>query len=131
MKRCPRKRDCGCAHGIFQEARGQEGKEGMIHMTKPAVEKLRGLLVEHPDDPIVRLAVRDKDDKTLVFSITLEHATKSEDTVFEIQGLTIAIDGSSTRRVEGLTVDYQEPEGFRFRHPDPTNPLTLNPISLN
>ena len=103
----------------------------MIQITRSAVDQLKRLLIEHPEDPIVRLAVRDKDDKTLIFSITLEHATKPEDTVLEIQGLTVALDASSARRVEGVTVDFQEPEGFRFRHPDRNNPLLLNPISLN
>jgi len=66
----------------------------MIHITPPAVEKLKALIEEHPEDPIVRLAVRDRDDKVLVFSITLEDAVTQEDSVLDIEGLIIAIDGS-------------------------------------
>lgn len=57
----------------------------MIHITPPAVEKLKALIEEHPEDPIVRLAVRDRDDKVLIFSITLEDAVTQEDSVLDIE----------------------------------------------
>ncbi|HBP88835.1 MAG TPA: iron-sulfur cluster biosynthesis family protein [Nitrospirales bacterium] len=100
----------------------------MIHITQPAVEKLHGLIEEHPEDPIVRLALRDRDDKTLIFSITLEDAVTQEDSVLDIEGLIIAIDGSCAPRMEGITVDYEEHAGFRFHHPEPPNHFKLNLI---
>jgi iron-sulfur cluster assembly protein len=100
----------------------------MIHITQPAVEKLQGLIEEHPEDPIVRLAIRDRDDNALIFSITLEDAVTQEDSVLDIEGLIIAIDGSCAPRMEGVTVDYEEPAGFRFHHPEPPDPFKLNLI---
>ncbi|GJL70694.1 MAG: hypothetical protein NPIRA06_33290 [Nitrospirales bacterium] len=100
----------------------------MIHITPPAVEKLKALIEEHPEDPIVRLAVRDRDDKVLVFSITLEDAVTQEDSVLDIEGLIIAIDGSCATRLEGVTVDYEEVGGFSFHHPEPPDPYKLNLI---
>ncbi len=100
----------------------------MIHITTSAVEKLKGLIEEHPEDPIVRLAVRDRDDKVLVFSITLEDAVTQEDSVLDIEGLIIAIDGSCAQRMEGVTVDYEEIAGFSFQHPEPPDPYKLNLI---
>jgi len=100
----------------------------MIHITQPAVEKLQGLIKEHPEDPIVRLAIRDRDDNALIFSITLEDAVTQEDSVLDIEGLIIAIDGSCAQRMEGVTVDYEELAGFRFHHPEPPDPFKLNLI---
>ncbi|MDH3505288.1 MAG: hypothetical protein OEZ41_07045 [Nitrospirota bacterium] len=100
----------------------------MIHITPPAVGKLQALIEEHPEDPIVRLAVRDRDDKALVFSITLEDAVTQEDSVLDIEGLIIAIDGSCAPRLEGVTVDYEEDAGFQFHHPEPPDPYKLNLI---
>ena len=100
----------------------------MIHITPPAVKKLQDLIEEHPEDPFVRLAVRDRDDKSLIFSITLEDAVTQEDSVLDIEGLIIAIDGSCAPRLEGVTVDYEDHAGFRFHHPEPPNPFKLNLI---
>ena len=100
----------------------------MIHITQPAVVKLHELIMEHPEDPIVRLAIRDQDDHALIFSITLEPAIKPDDTVLDIEGLTIAMDPSCARRIEGVTVDYEDHAGFRFHHPEPPNSFKLNLI---
>lgn len=100
----------------------------MIHMTQPAVEKLQALVEEHPEDPIVRLAIRDRDDRTLIFSITLEESVTQEDSVLDIEGLIIAIDGSCAQRLEGVTVDYDEIAGFRFHHPEPPDSFKLHLI---
>ncbi len=102
----------------------------MIHITKPAVVKLHSLIEEHPEDPIVRLAIRDRDDTTLLFSITLEDSVTQDDSVYDIEGLTIAIDESCAQRMDGVTVDYDEQNGFRFRHPEPPNPSKLHLIPL-
>ena len=45
----------------------------MMLMTRAALEKLRTLIQEHPDDPIVRVAVRDLDETRLSFTITLAY----------------------------------------------------------
>lgn len=100
----------------------------MIHMTQPAVEKLQALIEEHPEDPIVRLAIQDRDDKTLIFSITLEESVTQEDSVLDIEGLIIAIDGAYAQRLEGVTVDYDENGGFRFHHPEPPDSFKLHLI---
>jgi Fe-S cluster assembly iron-binding protein IscA len=100
----------------------------MIHITQPAVKKLQTLIEEHPEDPIVRLAVRDRDDKALMFSITLEDAVTQEDSVLDVEGLIVAIDGSCAPRLEGVTIDYEDPVGFRFHHPEPPDSFKLNLI---
>ncbi len=90
----------------------------MINVTDNAAAKLKTLILEHPEDPVVRLSVEDLDETRLRFKITLESDPQPDDDVLECNGLTLAIDAASVPRMDGLTVDYLEPEGFRFLHPE-------------
>lgn len=88
----------------------------MIAITVAAIAKLKSIQVNHPEDPIVRVSVRDLDESRLSFNITLEATTQPDDDVQEVDGLTIAVDRRSAPRMEGVTVDYTEAGGFRFFH---------------
>jgi Fe-S cluster assembly iron-binding protein IscA len=95
-----------------------KGMVGMIFLTEQAVTKLKVLILEHPEDPFVRLMVRDLDEGRLSYNITLEDTVQPDDEVQEVKGLTLAIEGRSAPRMQGITLDYQEPEGFIFIHPE-------------
>jgi len=97
----------------------------MIAVTVAAIEKLKAIQVHHPEDPIVRISVRDVDHSRLSFSITLEATTQPDDEVQQVDGLTIAVDRPSAPRMEGVTVDYSESDGFRFLHGGEGNSLPL------
>ncbi len=88
----------------------------MIAVTIAAVAKLKAIQIHHPEDPIVRISVRDVDDSRLSFSITLESNTEPDDVIQQVDGLTVAMDRLSATRMEGVTVDYTETDGFRFQH---------------
>jgi Fe-S cluster assembly iron-binding protein IscA len=88
----------------------------MIAVTVAAIAKLKAIQIHHPEDPIVRISVRDVDDTRLSFSITLEANSQPDDNVQEVDGLTIAVDQQSAPRMDGVTVDYTETDGFRFVH---------------
>ena len=88
----------------------------MIAVTIAAIAKLKAIQTHHPEDPIVRISVRDVDDSRLSFSITLESNTEPDDVIQQVDGLTIAMDRLSATRMEGVTVDYTESDGFRFQH---------------
>jgi Fe-S cluster assembly iron-binding protein IscA len=88
----------------------------MIAVTIAAIAKLKAIQINHPEDPIVRISVRDVDDTRLSFSITLEANSQPDDNVQEVDGLTIAVDQQSAPRMDGVTVDYTETDGFRFVH---------------
>jgi Fe-S cluster assembly iron-binding protein IscA len=88
----------------------------MISLTIAAIARLKAIQLHHPEDPVVRISVRDIDDSRLSFSITLESNAESNDTVQQIDGLTIAMDRQSAARMEGVLVDYSESKGFRFLH---------------
>jgi Fe-S cluster assembly iron-binding protein IscA len=88
----------------------------MIAVTIAAIAKLKAIQTHHPEDPIVRISVRDVDNSRLSFSITLESNTEPDDVIQQVDGLTIAMDRLSATRMEGVTVDYTESDGFRFQH---------------
>jgi len=88
----------------------------MIAITLAAVAQLKAIQVHHPEDPVVRISVRDLDDIHLSFSITLEANAQPDDDVQQIDGLTVAVDRRSASRMERVTVDYTEATGFRFLH---------------
>lgn len=112
----------------------------MIHVTPSAATKLQALLLEHPDDAIVRITLKDLDDQRLVFGITLESEPFPDDYVHEAEGVTIAVEAQAVARVQGVTLDYEPAQGFLFRHPTHQDPEQddaepdappLGPFSLN
>ena len=97
----------------------------MIAVTLAAITKLRAIQTHHPEDPVVRISVRDVDDSRLSFGITLEANTQPDDDIQQVDGITIAVDRRSAPRMEGVTVDYTEGEGFRFLHDSQGRSLPL------
>ena len=97
----------------------------MIAVTLAAIAKLRAIQAHHPEDPVIRISVRDLDDSRLSFSITLEANTLPDDDIRQIDGLTIAVDRRSAPRMERVTVDYTEADGFRFLHDEEGHSLPL------
>jgi Fe-S cluster assembly iron-binding protein IscA len=102
-----------------------------MKLTRSAVQRLKGLILEHPEDPIVRVQVKDVDEQRLAFSITLEDRVQPDDQAQTIDGLTVAVPAASAVRMDGITMDYQEPAGFKFHHADDPNDLRLDLINLN
>jgi Fe-S cluster assembly iron-binding protein IscA len=100
-------------------------------LTRSAVERLKALILEHPEDPIVRVQVKDLDEQRLSFSITLESEVQPDDQAQTVDGLTMAIPSASAVRMNGIIMDYQEPGGFKFHHSDQQHDPRLNVISLN
>lgn len=97
----------------------------MIAMTVAAIAQLKAIQIHHPEDPVVRISVRDLDQSRLSFSITLEADRQPDDDVQHIDGLMIAVDRLSTPRMEGVTVDYTEADRFRFLHESEGRSLPL------
>ena len=103
----------------------------MLQVTLAAIEKLKALIEEHPEDPIVRVTVRYLDDTKLSFSVVLDSAAQPDDEVQEWDGVTIAVEGKSAPRMDGITLDYREPDGFKFLHPDDPGTIRLTLPQLN
>jgi Fe-S cluster assembly iron-binding protein IscA len=103
----------------------------MIIVTPSARKQLRELIAAHPTDPVVRLAVKDLDHERIAFSITLESAPQPDDEVQDCDGLTVAIEGRSAARMNGITLEYGERGGFSFLHPQHPDQDKLGIINLN
>jgi iron-sulfur cluster assembly protein len=103
----------------------------MIVVTPAAIRQLKQLVAEHPDDPIVRLTLHDLDEQRLGLGITLEAAPHPDDEIQDCDGLTVAVEARSAARMDGITLDYREPEGFKFLHPTDAGEDLLRHISLN
>jgi Fe-S cluster assembly iron-binding protein IscA len=97
----------------------------MIALTLIAIAQLKAIQIHHPEDPVVRISVRDLDESRLSFNITMEATPQPDDDVRQIDGLTIAVDRRSAPRMEGVTMDYTEATGFRFLHDDKGRGLPL------
>jgi Fe-S cluster assembly iron-binding protein IscA len=102
----------------------------MIIATPAAISKLVALIVEHPEDPVVRLTIIDNDEERIIFGITLESEARPDDEVQDYGGVTIATEARSAARMDGVTLDYREPGGFRFIHPEPPPPEVEAPFRL-
>jgi Fe-S cluster assembly iron-binding protein IscA len=102
-----------------------------MKLTRAAVERLKELVLEHPEDPVVRVQVKDVDQQRLVFNITLEDRVQADDEAHTVDGLTVAVPTASAVRLQGITMDYQEPGGFKFHHIDDPNDLRLDLVNLN
>ncbi len=103
----------------------------MLNVTSAALLQLKALMLEHPDDPIVRVSLADLDDERLAIRITLEDAIRPDDQVQDIEGLTVVVAAASAPRIDGVTLDYVEPGGFRFIHPEPRDEFKLDLFDLN
>lgn len=101
-----------------------------IIVTQAAIAQLKALVAEHPEDPIVRITLRIDGPEQRYFQITLEPAAHADDAVQQVDGLTLALDGANAWRMDGVTLDYAAPGGFRFLHPPPADE-PLHPINLN
>ena len=75
--------------------------------------------------------MKDLDDHRLAFNITLEDKVQPDDAVQTIAGLTVAVAAGSASRLDGITMDYQEPGGFKFHHVDQQDSFRLDLINLN
>lgn len=90
----------------------------MVIITPEADAVLKTLLAEHPEERVVRLAVKDLDTERIAISITLEQVPQPEDRVQENEGLTLAIAADSIVRLDGATLQYTD-HTFRLEHPTP------------
>ena len=103
----------------------------MVIVTPAAQRQLLQLIAAHPEDPVVRLSVKDLDHARIALSITLESEPHADDQVQNLDGMQIAVEGRSAARLSGITIDYEEPGGFRFLHPQKAGQDTLGVINLN
>ena len=101
----------------------------MIQIRPVAAEKLRQLLSEHPGESVVRIVLHEPEAGSRSFQISLDASPHPQDVVQDTEGLVICLEGQNAARMRGVTLEYAEPEGFRFIHPPPEEDGDL--INLN
>ena len=94
----------------------------MVTLTPSAVARLKTLLAEHPEDPVVRLTLKDLDEHRLAVHIALESSPHSDDEVYTHGELTVAVEANGATRMDGMTIDYQDLGGFLILHPPSQSP---------
>ena len=100
----------------------------MIKITQSAVQHLKALILAHPEDPVVRVQVKDLDEHRLTFNLTLEDKVQPDDEVQAIP-VDVAVAGDSAR--VGVAPWITEPGGFKFHSCRATGNFRLDPINLN
>lgn len=103
----------------------------MLTVSWAAISKLKALVSEHPEDPVVRVTMKDVGEHRLSFTITLVSELEAHDQVQVIDGLTVAIEGPTAPRMAGVTLDFHEARGFRFLHPEEPPDIRLTEPNLN
>src|SRR5574338_133232 len=86
-----------------------ESEMSIMRLTRSAVECLKVLVLEHPEDPIVRVQAKDLDEQRLSFNITLEDRVQPDDEAQVVDGLTVAIPAASAARMKAITMNIQLP----------------------
>ncbi len=102
----------------------------MIRVTPAAAQRLRTILAEHPGESVVRIAIDGTDASAIAFQITLEAAATATDAVQDADGLTLVLHPDAAARMDGVTLDFTPPHGFRFIHPAADASTIIN-LSLN
>lgn len=95
----------------------------MIQLTERAVEKVRALLAQEnvPETGGLRLAVQGGGCSGLTYAIRLDAQSRSNDKVFEFNGVKVFVDPKSFIYLAGTVLDYKMDliqQGFEFQNPN-------------
>ena len=127
------------AEGELREAAGRVQMLGGVRLDPTRMTELgraRERSAQRIQECLERISdlgvqVKDLDEQRLSFSITLEDQVQPDDEAQVVDGLTVAIPAASAARMKGITMDFQEPDGFKFHHSDQPHDLRLDLINLN
>jgi len=93
----------------------------MINVTPLAWAKIRDLLDKNHVVGGLRLGLVGGGCSGLTYKFKLENAPRSNDQVFEFDGVKLFVDPKSYEHLKGLTLDYHESlmeRGFVFKNPN-------------
>src|SRR5436305_15215395 len=91
----------------------------MVTLTSIAAEKVRGFL-EGQDSAGLRVGVRGGGCSGFQYALALDEP-KSEDKIFDVDGIKVIVDEASLHYVDGSEVDYTESlmgSGFKVNKPN-------------
>jgi iron-sulfur cluster assembly protein len=97
-----------------------ETPESAVTITDTAAEKIRDLVAASEGDQVLRIAVKGGGCSGFQYALALD-TSKSEDTVFEHNGVGVVVDKVSMQFVFGSEVDYVDGlqgAGFTVNNPN-------------
>jgi iron-sulfur cluster assembly protein len=100
---------------------GSEKGEEMIELTPVAIAKVKLILAEQKENSALRIAVIDSGCSGFKYQMTLDKAARADDTIMDLESLTVFVDTQSLMYLNGTKVDYVESpngSGFRFDNPN-------------
>lgn len=113
------------AQRVTEPQAASSSEEAVIALTAGAIERVRSLLRQEKLGPDygLRVAVTQGGCSGMSYAMNFENSERPGDTVAEIGGVKVFIDGASVRFLRGITVDYVEglhSSGFKFINPNAT-----------
>jgi len=93
----------------------------MIDVTPKAVEKIRSAFAKQGVDGGLRLGVLGGGCSGLSYQFKFDTRARSNDHVFDFQGVKVWVDPKSMKFLQGMTLDYKESimqSGFEFVNPN-------------
>ena len=97
-------------------------KTAPVNFTPSAVKKIKEIMAQQNPVPAgLRVGVTGGGCSGFSYSMAFENAAGMMDKTFEIDGLKVFIDGTSSMYLQGATVDYVETiegAGFKFENPN-------------
>ena len=93
----------------------------MIDVTPNATEKIRSMLDSENPGGLLRLGVIGGGCSGLQYKFRYERGPRSNDSVFEVEGVRLCVDPKSYRFLDGMTLDYVETileQRFLFKNPN-------------
>lgn len=94
----------------------------MINLSKAAASEIRRLMAKQKQsNSLFRLGVQPGGCAGIYYTLEFPEAIKSQDQVYDCQGIQIVVEENNLKYVDGLTLDYTEDlmgGGFRFHNPN-------------
>eukprot|EP00048_Salpingoeca_helianthica_P016321 m.231675 g.231675 ORF g.231675 m.231675 type:complete len:164 (+) comp18442_c0_seq1:115-606(+) len=106
--------------GIDAARRTPKAKGAVITITEKAAEKIRSLLVEHPDKTALKVGVKTKGCSGHQFTLDLTQGKGKFDEEVRAHGATVIIDNNALMKILNSTMDYvadELGEKFVFENP--------------
>ncbi len=93
----------------------------MIDVTPNATRKIRGMLASENPGGLLRLGVIGGGCSGLQYKFKYERSARSNDNVWDIEGVKLCVDPKSFQHLDGMTLDYIETvleQRFLFKNPN-------------
>lgn len=109
--------------GLSDRERPVRSKAEMITVTPNAVERIRQMLKENQVEGGLRLGIVGGGCSGLSYKFRFEDSPRSNDHVFEVDGVQLMVDPKSYEYLDGMTLDFNNTlmeQAFVFHNPKAT-----------